>query len=86
VHREENSDDDQAPRRYLSTHIASFLGWKLDAFDFFIVVFVVPNIAHDFGTDVPAIALAITVTLTFRPVGRSSSDCSRTAMAAACSS
>jgi SHS family lactate transporter-like MFS transporter len=30
---------------------------------------VLPNIAHDFGTDVPAIALAITVTLAFRPVG-----------------
>src|SRR5262245_34923811 len=32
-----------------NTFIASFLGWALDAFDFFLVVLVVPEIAGDFG-------------------------------------
>jgi MFS transporter, SHS family, lactate transporter len=49
--------------------VASFLGWTLDAFDFFVLVFVVPSIATDFGRSIPDIALAITVTLAFRPVG-----------------
>jgi SHS family lactate transporter-like MFS transporter len=49
--------------------VASFLGWTLDAFDFFVLVFVLPSIAHEFGVDVPAVALTITVTLAFRPIG-----------------
>ncbi len=59
----------ETPAPYVRALIASFLGWTLDAFDFFVLVFVLPNVAHDFGTDVPAIALTITVTLAFRPVG-----------------
>ncbi len=62
-------DAEAAESDYLSALVASFLGWTLDAFDFFIVVFVLPSIAQDFGVDVPAIALSITVTLAFRPVG-----------------
>jgi SHS family lactate transporter-like MFS transporter len=62
-------DEGAAEADYLSALVASFLGWTLDAFDFFIVVFVLPSIAQDFGVDVPAIALSITVTLAFRPVG-----------------
>src|SRR3954451_21910393 len=58
-----------APADYWSALIASFLGWTLDAFDFFILVFVLPNVAAEFGKDVSALALAITVTLAFRPVG-----------------
>jgi SHS family lactate transporter-like MFS transporter len=49
--------------------IASFLGWTLDAFDFFVLVFVIPAVALDFGRSIPDIALAITITLAFRPVG-----------------
>jgi len=49
--------------------IASFLGWTLDAFDFFVLVFVLPAVATEFGRSIPDIALAITVTLAFRPVG-----------------
>ncbi len=49
--------------------IASFLGWTLDAFDFFVLVFVIPAVAVDFGRSIPDIALAITITLAFRPVG-----------------
>ncbi|MGO7522632.1 MFS transporter, partial [Rhizobium brockwellii] len=39
--------------------IASYLGWTLDAFDFFIVVFVLKYIGEDFHTDVPAVSVAI---------------------------
>lgn len=49
--------------------LAAFLGWTLDAFDFFLVVFALTAIARDFGTTDAAIALTITVTLAFRPVG-----------------
>ena len=48
---------------------AAFLGWTLDAFDFFLVVFALTAIARDFGTTDAAIALTITVTLAFRPIG-----------------
>jgi SHS family lactate transporter-like MFS transporter len=49
--------------------LAGFLGWTLDAFDFFLVVMTLTAIAHDFGTSDAAIALSLTVTLAFRPVG-----------------
>src|SRR5215813_11179941 len=49
--------------------LASFLGWTLDAFDFFLVVFALTAIAREFQTSDAAIALSITVTLAFRPVG-----------------
>jgi len=49
--------------------IASFLGWMLDAFDFFLVVFVLKRIAGDFGTDVKSVTYAIFLTLAMRPVG-----------------
>lgn len=49
--------------------IASFLGWMLDAFDFFLVVFVLRRLASDFGTDVKAVTWGITLTLALRPVG-----------------
>jgi SHS family lactate transporter-like MFS transporter len=49
--------------------IAGFLGWTLDAFDFFLVVFCLTAIGHEFGKSDAEIALSITVTLAFRPVG-----------------
>src|SRR5579864_5512318 len=49
--------------------LAGFLGWTLDAFDFFILTLVVDDIAHAFGKSRPQIALAITMTLAMRPVG-----------------
>ncbi len=48
---------------------AAFLGWTLDAFDFFLVVFALTAIAREFGRSDAAIALAITLTLAFRPLG-----------------
>ncbi|TWB19243.1 SHS family lactate transporter-like MFS transporter [Rhizobium sp. ERR 1071] len=52
-----------------NTVIAAYLGWTLDAFDFFILVFVLKHIAEEFHTDVPAVAVAIFLTLAMRPVG-----------------
>lgn len=49
--------------------LASFLGWMLDAFDFFLVVFCLTAIAREFHQSDRAIALSITLTLAFRPVG-----------------
>jgi SHS family lactate transporter-like MFS transporter len=60
---------DETASDHVYALIASFLGWTLDAFDFFVLVFVVPAVAADFGKTVPDIALAISVTLAFRPVG-----------------
>jgi MFS transporter, SHS family, lactate transporter len=48
---------------------ASFLGWTLDAFDFFLMVFVLKNIAEDFKTEITAVTVAIVLTLAMRPVG-----------------
>ena len=49
--------------------LAGFLGWTLDAFDFFILTLVIDDVAHAFGRTRPDIALAITLTLAMRPVG-----------------
>ena len=49
--------------------LAGFLGWTLDAFDFFLVVIALPSIAADFQVREPAIAMSLTLTLMFRPVG-----------------
>ena len=49
--------------------LAGFLGWTLDAFDFFLVVMCLTAIARDFGVADKRVALAITLTLAFRPVG-----------------
>ncbi|MGH9518537.1 MAG: MFS transporter, partial [Terriglobales bacterium] len=49
--------------------LAGFLGWTLDAFDFFVLVFVLGPLAHDFHRSIPAIALTITASLATRPIG-----------------
>ena len=49
--------------------LASFLGWTLDAFDFFLVVFTLTAIGKDFGRSDKEMALSITLTLAFRPLG-----------------
>ena len=48
---------------------ACFLGWSLDAFDYFILVFCVSAIAHDFRVAKSAVTEALVLTLAFRPVG-----------------
>lgn len=49
--------------------LSSFLGWTLDAFDFFILVFVLKDIAKEFNTPVSHVTVAIMLTLAMRPVG-----------------
>src|ERR1700726_1962754 len=51
------------------TFIACFLGWSLDAFDFFILIFCVNALATQFQTKVSDITEAIFLTLAMRPVG-----------------
>jgi len=51
------------------TLLASFLGWALDAFDFFILIFVMPALASEFHRPISHIAFTITATLALRPFG-----------------
>jgi len=48
---------------------ASFLGWSLYAFDFFLLVFVLKDIAAEFQVDITYVTLALLLTLAMRPVG-----------------
>src|SRR5215831_20117040 len=52
-----------------SVVLASYLGWTLDAFDFFLLVFVLKDIAAEFSTDIKTVSVAIVLTLAARPVG-----------------
>jgi MFS transporter, SHS family, lactate transporter len=49
--------------------LASWLGWTMDAFDYFIIVLVYPDIAADFGIPLEQVAFLTTITLLMRPVG-----------------
>ncbi len=48
---------------------ASYLGWTLDAFDYFLMVFMLSDIAKEFRTDIETVTYLILVTLAARPVG-----------------
>src|SRR5256885_16697197 len=49
--------------------IAGFLGWTLDAFDFFVLTYVLNDVARDFHRTRPDIALTLTASLAMRPAG-----------------
>lgn len=49
--------------------VACFLGWSLDAFDYFILVFCLSAVARDFRVQRSEVAEALFLTLAFRPVG-----------------
>jgi SHS family lactate transporter-like MFS transporter len=49
--------------------VASYLGWTLDAFDFFLMVFVLSDIEKSFSGQPGDVELAITLTLAARPIG-----------------
>jgi MFS transporter, SHS family, lactate transporter len=53
----------------IKTILAAYLGWTLDAFDFFVLTFVISDIAKEFGVGVPAVAYALFLTLAMRFVG-----------------
>ena len=61
------SPSDRANARNALT--AAFLGWTLDAFDFFILTYVLTRVAADFHKPISSIALTLTASLAMRPVG-----------------
>src|SRR5579863_10024764 len=48
---------------------ASFIGWMLDAFDYFLLVFVIPEVARSFRVDDVKVVFSLTLTLACRPIG-----------------
>src|SRR6202050_1486199 len=51
------------------TVLAAFLGWVVDAFDFFLLPFLLKDIAKEFGVEVSAVAYALFLTLAMRFIG-----------------
>jgi MFS transporter, SHS family, lactate transporter len=49
--------------------LAGFLAWTFDAFDFFILTYVLAQVAHDFHKSISEIALTLVASLMMRPVG-----------------
>ncbi len=49
--------------------VASYLGWTLDAFDYFLLVLVLTDVAKEFGVSVKVASWATALTLASRPVG-----------------
>jgi MFS transporter, SHS family, lactate transporter len=56
-------------RAQRNTFIACFLGWTLDALDFFLLTFVLSPVGKEFGKSIEQVTFAITLTLMMRPVG-----------------
>jgi SHS family lactate transporter-like MFS transporter len=63
------NDSAALSRRHWHAVTAGFLGWTLDAFDFFVVVFLVDTLARQFHVNKTELVLTITATLAMRPVG-----------------
>lgn len=62
-------NEKEARRNQRNAVLAGFLGWTLDAFDFFILTFVLATVATDFNKTIPEMALTLTASLVMRPVG-----------------
>jgi SHS family lactate transporter-like MFS transporter len=64
-------DPANGPRNSGARHavVAGFLGWTLDAFDYFVVVFLFDTLAHQFGVSKKSIVLTTFATLAMRPLG-----------------
>jgi len=56
-------------REQRHTVLASFLGWTLDAFDYFLLTFVIVGVAKEFHTDNEAVTYGLFLTLAARPLG-----------------
>lgn len=63
-----NPSEDKARKPAMAV-LAGFLGWSLDAFDFFLVVMTLTAIGKEFHKTDTEMALSLTLTLAFRPVG-----------------
>lgn len=59
----------QLTARQFNAFSASFLGWTLDSFDYFLLIFCVPAIAAEFQTQLSNVIWAVTLTQLLRPVG-----------------
>lgn len=62
---------DEAEKKAQARHavLAGFLGWTLDAFDFFVVVFLIDTLAHQFAVPKKDIVRTLGATLAMRPFG-----------------
>jgi SHS family lactate transporter-like MFS transporter len=49
--------------------LSGFLGWTFDAFDFFVLTYVLAQVARDFHKSIPEIAFTLTASLIMRPIG-----------------
>src|SRR5579862_1406629 len=49
--------------------LAAFFGWTFDAFDFFILTYVVSQVSRDFHKPIDSIAFTLTASLLMRPLG-----------------
>jgi SHS family lactate transporter-like MFS transporter len=58
-----------SPSDHRSALVAGYLGWTLDAFDFFLVSFCLTAIGREFHKSDREVAFSILLTLAFRPVG-----------------
>jgi SHS family lactate transporter-like MFS transporter len=56
-------------RQQVHVVAAAYLGWTLDAFDFFIMAFVLRDVAAAFAAPIASVAFAITLTLACRAIG-----------------
>lgn len=67
----DNGAGDSAPltRSQRMVIAATYLGWTLDAFDFFLMVFLQKAISEAFGTSISAVSEALFLTLAMRPLG-----------------
>src|SRR5262245_10047258 len=65
----DNGNEARWTAAQIHTVIASFIAWTLDAFDFFVMVFILGDIAKEFGSSIGAAAWGLTLTLMLRPVG-----------------
>jgi MFS transporter, SHS family, lactate transporter len=57
------------PDDHRAAVLAGFLGWTLDAFDFFLVVMTLTAIGREFHQTDTTVATSLALTLAFRPVG-----------------
>lgn len=64
--REQASGLDRDQR---NAFLAALLGWAMDAFDYFLLIFVITEVAKDFGTTAEKVTVATTLTLIARPLG-----------------
>lgn len=66
---EVNPTSKSTGKRSSIAFLAGLLGWTFDAFDFFILTYVISQVATEFHQSVENIAFTLTATLLMRPVG-----------------